>query len=333
MKTPQNDNVPYELIARYFSGEASVDEIIDVEGWVAASSENKAVLEQFRKLWEKTGQSNLFVDINLDNEWNAFLNSVKPSQQVIQNKTRSLIPMFYRIAALIILGLILGLASVLINNTIKYEKIIAGNVMQLVPLPDGSRVFLNKESTIKYPKSFKKSRFVTLEGEAFFEVNPDKSKPFIVNTGKLRVEVLGTSFNVQAYKEDEILNVIVETGIVAVYKKSNFEEKEVLHEGDKISYHKASGEHTLSKNIDDNYNAWFTRILKFENSSLEEVLNTLTNIYGIDFQVNNKNLYNCRLSVTFDHDELEYILKTISLTLDIKFENHQSYILVKGDGC
>ncbi len=334
MKTPQNDNVPYDLISRYFSGEASVDEIIDVERWKAVSPENANVIEQCRKVWEKTGQSNLFADINLDDEWNSFQKAINhPSHEAEKNIYRQVLIPIYRIAAVIVLGLLLGFSAIYIYNSMKLEKFYAGNSQQVIDLPDESKVFLNKNSRISFDESFDNSREIVLDGEAFFNVVSDPSRPFIVKTGKLRVEVLGTSFNVQGYKKEESVKVIVESGRVAVYEKSNIDAQDVLQKGDKIEYYRKSGERKLSQNQDKNYNSWRTGILSFENSSLEEVLNKLTEIYDVNFQISNRDLYKCRISVKFDNSELEYILNTLSVTLDISFENKNSYFLVRGDGC
>ncbi len=333
MNTPENDKTPYDLIARYLAGEASDDEIIDVEKWKGASSENIRIFDQCRKIWEKSGQANLFTDIDINEEWDHFLRGVETLILEDDDKTGKVFFTAYRIAAIFVIGLILSLSTVFLSKSLRQVAFYTENSGDQIELPDGSIVYLNKNSKISYSKSFKKSRELTLDGEAFFEVESDSSNAFIISAGKVRVEVMGTSFNVDAYKNEDLVKVIVATGKVAVYDKSNSNEKSELEKGEKVVFSRELRSAKISKNYDVNYISWKTGILSFENASLEEVFNKLSEIYNIDFELKNQDLYRCRISVRFDHSDLDYILNTLSLTLGIQIEKGHTAYIVTGEGC
>ena len=332
MKTPENDKTPYDLIARYLSGDASSDEIIDVERWKSASAENLKVFEQCKNVWEKTGQANLFTDIDINKEWDHFLRGVEPGLKVDGENRSQVSYNIYKIAAVIVVGLIFGFAILFLNNS-GIQEFYTENSIDKLELPDGSIVHLNKHSKITFSKSFLSSREVKLDGEAFFDVVRDTSNAFIISTGKVRVKVLGTSFNVDAYRSEDIVNVTVASGKVAVYDKKELEKQNVLVKGEKIDFSRELHSGKVSNNHDLNFLSWKTGVMSFENSSLEEVLNKLEELYGIEFELANKELYRCRISVKFDNSELDYILNTLSLTLGFSFEKTNTSYLVSGAGC
>ena len=120
----------------------------------------------------------------------------------------------------------LGTAAVYMNNSGYFSKnitVIAGNDEKniKVSLPDGSNIYLNRNSKFSYRKNFgEHRRDVKLTGEAFFEISPDASKPFIIDAGKARVKVVGTSFNVITNNTESDVEVFVKTGKVLVSDNS-----------------------------------------------------------------------------------------------------------------
>jgi len=239
MEIPEKNKVPIDLIAKFLNGEADTNDIIDLEQWKAASGDNIKVFEEYKTIWEKTGQLSPFADIDIENEWNVFLESVEIFEEEIKTKRKSFTlfgnPVF-RVAAALLAGLVLSYSSWFIYQSLKFEKVIAGNEVIQRSLPDGSQINLNKNSKLVYPRKFNENRNLRLEGEAFFEVVSDKANPFIVRSGDILVEVVGTSFNVSARKNVGLVQVVVETGTVAVYNEEFSPlKKDLVSAGEKIS--------------------------------------------------------------------------------------------------
>ena len=170
-------------------------------------------------------------------------------------------------------------------------------------------------------------------GEAFFEVSPDKKKPFKINTSHLNIEVLGTSFNVNSYETSEDAEVVVATGMVSVNILSDRNVKIVLNVGDKGMFHKGSESIVKKFNSDINYASWKTRKLVFINESFGEIIKTIEKVYSREIVVTNQDLQNCRVTATFDQISFEAVISILESTLDLKIEQKGDLTLIYGDSC
>ena len=173
------------------------------------------------------------------------------------------------------------------------------------------------------------TREINLVGEAFFEVHHDATHPFIIHTQGTTVRVLGTSFNVRAYNAQ--VQVVVKTGRVR-FSKNNAEvilEKgqkgELLANVDTIIKSEVEEQKTIvgDKKIS----------LNFEKISLEEVAEKLSKIFGKKILLNNDNIKNCKLTASFQDEELENIINVIAETFNLKIENTSDSIILSGVGC
>lgn len=183
----------------------------------------------------------------------------------------------------------------LIYNTLKTAK---GGEYQL-ELADGTKVYLNCDSELRYPVNFGEGeRRVELKGEAFFEVTKN-GQPFVVDVNNLSVEVLGTKFNLMAYANEESIQTTLVSGKVKVAVKGNDEnniESIYLEPGKQASWNKLS--QTLdSKEVDtDLYTSWINGYFRFENQRLEDVMRTISRWYGVKVFYQNPGLKNKRLT-------------------------------------
>lgn len=202
-------------------------------------------------------------------------------------------------------------------------------------LPDGSRVVLNSDSKIRYERGFKENyREVILEGEAFFEVEKDISRPFVVSTGDISTTVLGTSFNVSAYAKSNHIDVAVVTGRVEVKKASyhDGEQEDVvfLTPNKLASYDRGKRRiATSSFNMEETV-GWKDGILIFKNADQEEIASRLKSWYGLDVEFKGSGkIMNKRYTGKFDNNSLEYVLKAISYTSEISFEIIGNKVILK----
>lgn len=169
-----------------------------------------------------------------------------------------------------------------------------------IKLSDGTQIWLNAGSVLKYPKEFKgDTREVYLSGEAFFDVAKDKKHPFIIHTNKMDTKVLGTSFNVQAYPDQTTQEVSVLTGKVNV-KSTVTEENVYVTPGQKVVFKSQDNKLQAFKDIPVNsISLWRQHIMVFEETPLPEVIATINRNYNVAIEVKNKNLNTLKISGYF----------------------------------
>lgn len=335
-----NQDIPdkkWELIAKSIYDEdssiTSEEQSGAIEELLPDSSERSQLLNMTEKI-------DLYFDLKKYSEESAWTKverqiHKRPSTQKYGIKSLFLNPVF-RVAAAIIVAALLtfsGYESFFKSKGGALVEITsASQILKTVTLPDGTLVSLNSDTRLSYPQTFSgKTREVSFEGEAFFEVKPDKNKPFIIHAGQAQIKVLGTSFNVSAYPQTEQVEVVVETGRVQVSEQMTKTAKTnelILTPGDKGTLVYSS--HTLHKttNQNPNYLAWKTRILTFKATSLAEVIGELEKVYKVNIRLADQELGGLMLTAQFNDYSLDFILKVIENTflIEVKNENGQ-YIL------
>ncbi len=210
-------------------------------------------------------------------------------------------------------------------NTIEIPR---GGEYQLI-LSDGTKVWLNSGTTIKYPVEFAAgSRDVYLEeGEAFFEVTENKNSPFIVHTSKMDVNVFGTSFNVRAYSDENQLATTLVTGKVTISQTESQKEYTLIP-----NQQATVSELGVSvKNVDVNrFIAWKDGRILFEENTLEEIFNDLSRWYNIDVDYASLEVKKLRFSIDVKrYNEFNEILKILELTKKVEFELEKNRVIIK----
>ena len=342
------EDVNWELMAKYLGDEASDSERNEVETWAGQSAENLSQLNSIREIMEK---SKLFYQsrrFDPASAWEKIRPELKKESVVIPMESLRKpvwhqIPLL-RVAASLLVALMLGTAGFYIGFRQKKATIfteIVSNQLQVpeeVLLPDGTMVTLNNHSRLTYPKQFTgESREVTITGEAFFEVQPDASRPFIISAGNARIKVLGTSFNVMARPGNETVEVVVRTGKVEVTShtanpagrqqvknSSNL----ILTPGDKGVLYNTSNQLVKSTNDDPNIIAWKTHELIFNQSKLKDVILDLEKVYHTEIQLSDPDLNDLVYTAHFDNQSIDFILEVIRLTFNMKLsaENGQYFL-------
>lgn len=257
-------------------------------------------------------------NIDTDAAWDK-LNDQIPSKKVVPLRIRLM-----QAAAVALLLIAAGFGTWRLmeaKNTMVAKTAVNDLSHPEVILPDGSKVSLNYGSKLIYPKEFTgKQRNVELIGEAFFEVTPDAKHPFVIETKNASVTVLGTSFNVLAYDGDEKVEVYVKTGKVELKKTGSqiaMNDKVLLFPGEKGTYNTST--HKLAKEMLERANdlSWITHDIEFRNSTLNEVIQTLKHVYKLDITTDNNVDLNQTITVTFSHQDPDYIMEVVAITLDL----------------
>lgn len=196
-----------------------------------------------------------------------------------------------------------------------------------IELPDGTNVVLNSASRLSYLNDFgRKNRCVQLSGEAFFKVAHDESRTFIVQVGDLEVKVLGTSFNVSAYEDDEDIVVVLQEGKVGVYTQ---EMSHTMIPGDKLEYNKLTRKLTTTKVNSEDYIEWTKGYLYFDKESLKNIMNTLSRIYNVEIRFESDKLLNERFTGTIPGNGIQNALNMLMLTADFAYKMEGSTIVIR----
>lgn len=199
-----------------------------------------------------------------------------------------------------------------------------------ITLPDGTIVHLNSESKLTYTPDFNgKLREVVLEGEAFFEVTPNKEKPFIVKTSVFDVEVLGTSFNVSVYNDENIVETALMEGKVKLTMQGCPSKPVYLTPSQKFIYSRSDRQGTISIMEGDTELAWKQGILAFSAEPLEEVFRKIERWYGVTMHYDKESLVNDNFTGQFKMISIQEMMNILRMHYNLKFkiENNDIYII------
>ncbi|MBD0824961.1 FecR family protein [Aestuariibaculum marinum] len=200
-------------------------------------------------------------------------------------------------------------------------------------LSDGTNVFLNSGTTIKYPTKFIKGsdRKVYLTGEAYFDVAHDEAHPFIVNAETLNVQVLGTQFNVSSYKDDFITNVVLVKGKVSLADQDDKEKVNsvVILPGTKGVFNKEKRSIETSQVNTDLYTAWMKGELVFRNTSFDDILKKIERHYNVKVVNKNKDINNEVFNARFNNQPIDSVLSYLNDSYNIKYKIEQGQLIIK----
>ncbi|MBD0287323.1 MAG: FecR domain-containing protein [Flavisolibacter sp.] len=321
---PDFDHITDSLLVKYLLAEATSDERVQVEVWLAASVANTKYFEQLKVVWEESKHLAAITTVDEEAAWQRFQNRIHrlPAIQPVQGFA------WWRIAALFVLvtGAAL-LTYTLVNKEQPVQSLVvqSGSKIMTDTLPDGSVVTLNKASRLIYPDHFTGgTRSVQLEGEAFFKVTPDAKKPFVIQVNDVTVKVVGTSFNVRS--EQGRTEVIVETGIVQVMKQNKVVQ---LHPRERVMVQKEDT--ILRKEVEQDqlYNYYRTKEFVCDSTPLWKLVEVLNEAYSAHIVIEKEELRSLPLTATFYNESLDRILDVISKTFDISVVKSGEKIILR----
>lgn len=338
MENEENHSAEHLLIVKHFTGETTVAEEKNLEAWRLLSKENEETFQQIRKTFELTGShyspaAYSQLDVDVSKEWDLFNENLNQKRKTISFTPERSSNTWLRIAAVVLLAIAVGfVVNYFINQSSDLVYQTAQNTENII-LPDGSTVSLNRNSILSYGKNFsEENREVSLTGEAFFEVIPDANHAFKIITDQAEIIVLGTSFNVQSYKDSKDVEVIVETGVVKLDPIS-IDEAVELRAGEKGVFRKKEKTLTSGLNENVNYQAWKTRRIIFEASDLNAVAKAINTTYGVEVIIMPNVSSACRVTATFENQSLEAVLNVLKSTLDLTYKIEGNKIVISKAGC
>lgn len=304
------------LLIQWLKNEGSFSNWADEE-WDTASSDMNSVLQQqlFEQIREK---------LQIKGTAKTMQKSFK--QHILSNTG------ILRIAAVFLLLIVSGLSILYINipptpvsdMTVSVEKGQKANVT----LPDGSLVWINSDSHLTYGNRFNgKERVIQLKGEGYFEVVPDKQRPFIVETAGLSIQALGTSFDIKAYSDDDYISAVLMTGKVSI---KSAHETQLLLPNERLVFNKQTG--TMQKGeVEDasSYSGWKNNTLSFKSETFENIVKTLERNYNTKIIFESESLKKYRFTGSPNNTSLESTLQILSLTSPLIYKIQQNLIILQ----
>lgn len=290
-----------EILHKYFNQTASPEEINQILSWVDESADNKAEYLRERKLWNiATMTSSSFDD----------------ERKSIFAKIPYQLNRFIRVAAIFILAFLSAWAVFTLRDQKKsgYSQFIevpAGQRVHLT-LSDGTKVWLNANSKFRFPGSFDgKQRTVKLEGEGYFEVAKDKHHPFIVETHKYDVRVLGTTFNVYAYDKSREFEASLYEGSVKVSSRDQEGQSVILTPNQKVKI--VNGKFVVQQ-LNDKSFTWNDGFYSFHQMRFDKFLQRIGHYYGVKFIVAHPRILQYECTGKFNQQEpVDNILNVVKI--------------------
>lgn len=310
------------LIVRSLESSLGAAEQAELDSWLKEDDANSRYYQELRKTWELTSSADDDITPDIDANWASFnrkrqatTTDTQPQPLTIVRSYRG----FIRAAAAVLLLGGAATAYFLLKGPEQITVQTAENETNIIVLPDGSKAFINKGSSLRYAKHFNDGeRAIHLEGEAFFDVVKDDAHPFVVYTSQTRTQVLGTTFDVKAYAVQPA-EVFVLSGKVAV---SAGEEKQadqvVLTEGRKVTL---GEKQQLSEDAIANHDfmAWKDNIMVFNDEPISHVIRKVEALYGITI-VADENVAELTIKTRLTPGQsLNQVLDIIALTANVSW--------------
>ena len=310
-----------DLIAKYLSGEATPDEAIALSDWLETPA-NKIRFSELESTWNNVGPlhgAHKVRTIDKDAAWR----KVQPARSIGVSTG-------YRIgiAASIMLVLLVGVWLYVQKAPVAELSVITADTTRGVTFADHSKATLYRNTSITFPEQFNgnKREVKLVSGEAFFSIEKNPAKPFIVHASFTDIKVVGTQFNV-SMKGDEI-EVAVSEGRVLVATDSDSVYLDAGSAG-RFAIHKKA---TTSGN-DPNSWAYASRKLDFKDAAVEDVIRTVEKTYGCEISLSNDNVKSCKFSGAFNDESLEDVLLLLSETLNLKVKQNGKVFILDGESC
>lgn len=314
------------LITAYLSGKATDQERRELEEWVKQSPDNNRYFQEMRNVWQVMHPAFNPTEIDVfAAEKNIFANIATTRRNI----SRTILLYWQRVAAILVIPLLLLCAYLYLNkdsspyDAIQYQEVKSPHgTFSEVRLPDGTNVWLNGGSTLRYPLVFRKGeRDVLLNGEGYFEVRSDKENPFIVKTNQITLRATGTAFNVEAYNTDSITAVTLVNGKIDVSFGNS--SPVAMVPGERASFNNTTKQCLITQTDPYKWYAWKDGLMIFRDDPLWYVFKRLGLTFNVDIDLKDATLANSPYRATFEHESLDEILRLLEMSAPLSFKQNK----------
>lgn len=326
----------YRLIEHYSKKTIGSEDLTELLIWVESNQENQQIFRKTLRAFEAADYS-LNKPVNQQKSWSAIQQHIEDSGQQSPVIKKINYRSYFTIAAAIV---VIALLPTLYFNSFHHKKIEAvayheiynpRGQKRLVTMPDGSNIYLNGDSKIRYALNFNTGkRVVYLSGEAFFDVQHRSKQPFIVNTGKINTTVLGTSFNINAYPSLTNVTITVQTGKVGVLYKNKGQTAPVqfLLPNEQLYIDKNNGQATKKYVNAVDFDSWREYKIFFHDKSLSEIAEVIAREYDLDIEIKSEALKRVKLTAKFDKCSVKQIMEVIAKLSDSKYTIYENKVII-----
>lgn len=328
------------LFQKYLANQCSPAEVEELMGQLNEADDDE-LEAPMQALWQKSREQAAGPAIDWDRMFKEVTGSEESLTAVRRNRRHNFRRLWLHAAAAasILVILSVGINYYIYKNNGKArlaytEKTVPVKRTEVVLLEDGSKITLNAGSSLRYPQSFNgPTREVYLDGEGLFEVAHDAHKPFIVHSGQLKTQVLGTTFNISAYPGAEKMEVTVISGKVTV-EETVSKRTALLLPNQRVVFNTNNNRFTTNAlpTIEPTL-AWQQGRIGFDDASLSEVAAQFYRRYGIRVILENPRLAECRISIVLNNDSVDNLLKTITSLTNSNYKYHGKEVVLYGEGC
>ncbi len=311
------NHLNWQMIKKKLEGKLSASEEQHFHYWLQQNEERQLMMDDLQQRWQKQ-------DEQVNDAYQTLKESIAENQSYYGKGNSQLI--WYRIAASFLL---IGLVGIIYHFTretntvpeiIYIEKSTVAGQTATVSLSDGSVVKLNSRSKLIYPENFSnQQRDVYLQGEGYFEVQPEPERRFVVHAGDINTTVLGTSFNIRAMPSENP-EITVSSGKVQVKHAQQKSSVIYLIPGQQATYDQLN-DRLITRQVDVNkYLAWMNRRLEFQKIKFGQAIQQIARVYNLEVQVNNKAANDCLIRAIYQNESLENVLKGLQLIVKFDYE-------------
>lgn len=343
----------YRLITDYFEKKINSESLNELYAWVDESPENLAAFRETLLILDAAKKySSGKAGKQQSDVWKRVSATInKPNVQIedalftTESDEEGAIRAKYLVYITAVVMIVLS--GILLNNRYLGEKGTGlysfvtrynpNGKRSKITLPDGSVVYLNAASRISYRKELKKldKREVFLSGEAFFDVVRDNTRPFIVHSGLVTTTVLGTSFNIKAFKEENKVYVTVQSGKTAVSLREGNGEKflQYLVANQKLSINVGNGNYSFKNTDASEEVSWISNRIVFSNNNLDEIARSLERWYNVKVRFTHPELTGCRFTAKFDYIPLNKLMDIFSELTGSTYLIKDNQLIINNDKC
>jgi transmembrane sensor len=327
-----------ELLPGYLSGELPDKDREMIDEWRIQSQENEDIFQESLNAWEAIPL------LHEMEQFNSFETLKKINMRLSKQETTIWWIPVQRIAAILLLPLLVYSGFISVRNASLKKQQEEHVVMQTISsrqgmvtkfdLADGTKVWLNSGSTLQFPNSFIGDlREVKLTGEAFFTVAKNEKQPFRVHAKELNIEVLGTSFNVVSYNDEQQAEVVLVEGKVKLSTENDQIEKNigVMQPGQRAVYKEDTRKVEAQKVNVEKYIAWRDGNLVFRDDKMEDVAKRLSRWYNVEFVINDPEIKSYAYKATFRNETLSQVLDLLKISAPIDFRITENKLLPNGE--
>jgi ferric-dicitrate binding protein FerR (iron transport regulator) len=323
----ENTNKIIDLISR----ESDVNDIDKVISEIKNSEESSTIFNKLKITWALLSSEQVMSEYKIEESYRSLHDKIHPKQTPLIYRLKPLL----RYAAIFIFMVSLVSATFFLTRNVYMHSggeplyttcaTAYGETSKII-LPDGSVVKLNSGTTLSYNNNFSvNNREISLQGEAYFDVVRNENIPLVVNVNEIKVKVLGTAFNVEAFSEEQKINVTLERGSIELSHEHDLFKPILIKPGEFAQFDKENQKLKLQTDGYNKHIAWKNGVLSFVDEPMKEVVAKLERRFNVKIEVNSPSIYNLIFTATIKDENLKEVLNMMKYASNIDYEVQYSH--------